>query len=298
MAGRHERRRAARLARRRARIRAGSAAALLFSAGAIAVGSLGGGLGADLVPGDIGQRILAGAASRGGDRDTPSPVATTTASSTPAPTPSSSTSSRTTRGSEDTSTSSRAKESSSTTTMTEPSTTSSQPSTTSTEPSPTSTSQPSTTTSTTPEPTTTTTADTRTPPPASGKHGASKQEREVLRLVNVERVEAGCDPVSWNDDLSAAAAGHSADMAANDYFSHTSLDGRSFADRIRATGYDGGTIGENIAAGQDTPAEVMEAWMNSEGHRANILNCAYRHLGVGLETGGSMGTYWTQDFGG
>ena len=92
--------------------------------------------------------------------------------------------------------------------------------------------------------------------------------------------------------------GHSADMAANDYFTHDSQDGRTFADRIRATGYSKGTIGENIAAGQQTPDAVMQSWMDSAGHRANILNCAFTDMGVGIGRGGSYGTYWTQDFGG
>jgi uncharacterized protein YkwD len=87
-------------------------------------------------------------------------------------------------------------------------------------------------------------------------------------------------------------------MAAKDYFSHTSKDGRSFADRIRAAGYRGGSIGENIAAGQATASAVMKSWMASAGHRANILNCDLKALGVGYYKG-SKGyyTYWTQDFG-
>lgn len=121
---------------------------------------------------------------------------------------------------------------------------------------------------------------------------------EVVALVNQERAKAGCGPVSSNGALDAAAQGHSADMATNDYFSHTSLDGRSFADRIRGAGYSGGTIGENIAAGQGSASSVMASWMGSSGHRANILNCSFRHIGVGVARGGSYGTYWTQTFGG
>lgn len=121
---------------------------------------------------------------------------------------------------------------------------------------------------------------------------------EVVALVNQERAKAGCGPVSSNGPLNAAAQGHSADMATNDYFSHTSLDGRSFGDRIRAAGYSGGAIAENIAAGRGSASSVMASWMGSSGHRANILNCSYRHIGVGLARGGSYGTYWTQTFGG
>lgn len=121
---------------------------------------------------------------------------------------------------------------------------------------------------------------------------------QVLTLVNAERAKAGCGSLATSSALQQAAQGHSADMAANDYFSHTSQDGRTFADRIRAAGYTGGAIAENIAAGQATASAVMTSWMNSPGHRANILNCAYRYLGVGYAKGGTYGTYWTQDFGG
>jgi uncharacterized protein YkwD len=121
---------------------------------------------------------------------------------------------------------------------------------------------------------------------------------QVLALVNDERAKAGCGALTTSSALQRAAQGHSADMAANSYFSHDSQDGRSFSDRIRAAGYSGGAIAENIAAGQQSASAVMQSWMNSSGHRANILNCSYRHLGVGYAKGGSMSPYWTQDFGG
>ncbi|ONH24446.1 CAP domain-containing protein [Pseudofrankia asymbiotica] len=142
---------------------------------------------------------------------------------------------------------------------------------------------------TTPAPRPTTTAP---PPPAGGT-----QTDEVVRLTNVERSKAGCGPLAVDARLTAAAQGHSADMAQKNYFSHTSLDGRSFADRIRATGFPGTSIAENIAAGGTTAAQTVEMWMNSEGHRANILNCSYTHIGVGYAEGGSYRYYWTQDFG-
>ncbi|MDF2092981.1 CAP domain-containing protein [Knoellia sp. 3-2P3] len=141
----------------------------------------------------------------------------------------------------------------------------------------------------------TTSAPKPSPKPVATSSGVAAQ---VLALVNDERARAGCGAVSSSSALQRAAQGHSADMAANDYFSHTSQDGRSFSDRIRATGYGGGAIAENIAAGQSTAGAVMKSWMNSPGHRANILNCSYRHLGVGYAKGGSYGHYWTQDFGG
>jgi uncharacterized protein YkwD len=130
------------------------------------------------------------------------------------------------------------------------------------------------------------------PPPRAGV------AQQVVALVNVERSRAGCGPVSVNAPLRRAAQDHSDDMAARDYFSHTSPDGVTFAERIRAAGYAGGAIAENIAAGQTSAKDVMRGWMASRGHRANILNCAYRDIGVGYATGGSYGTYWTQTFGG
>lgn len=133
------------------------------------------------------------------------------------------------------------------------------------------------------------------PRPVAVSSGVSSQ---VLALVNDERARAGCGSLSTSSALQRAAQGHSADMAANDYFSHDSQDGRTFADRIRAAGYTGGAIAENIAAGQSTASSVVKSWMNSSGHRANILNCSYRYLGVGYAKGGSYGSYWTQDFGG
>jgi uncharacterized protein YkwD len=133
------------------------------------------------------------------------------------------------------------------------------------------------------------------PKPVATSSGVAAQ---VLSLVNAERLKAGCRSLASSSALQQAAQGHSVDMAANDYFSHTSEDGRSFSDRIRAAGYTGGGIAENIAAGQATASAVMTSWMNSPGHRANILNCAYRYLGVGFAKGGSYGSYWTQDFGG
>ncbi|MFC5804599.1 sigma-70 family RNA polymerase sigma factor [Streptomyces formicae] len=129
------------------------------------------------------------------------------------------------------------------------------------------------------------------PEPPSG--GPAQQ---VLALVNAERAKAGCGPVSANGELATAATGHSADMAARDYFDHTSPDGTDPGDRITAAGYSWSTYGENIARGQQTPASVMESWMNSPGHRANILNCSFKELGIGVHDA-SGGPWWTQAFG-
>ncbi len=128
-------------------------------------------------------------------------------------------------------------------------------------------------------------------------------EQEVLDLVNQERAGAGCNPLTANEKLVAAARGHSDDMAINDFFSHTGSDGSSAGDRISREGYDWSRYGENIAAGYTSPASVMNGWMNSPGHRANILNCAFTEIGIGYtylanDTGSTnYHHYWTQDFG-
>ena len=93
------------------------------------------------------------------------------------------------------------------------------------------------------------------------------------------------------------AQAHSQDMATRNYFDHNTPEGKSPFDRMTAAGYAFSSAAENIAAGQRTPADVVTAWMNSAGHRANILNCGLTQIGVGYATGGSYGVYWTQDFG-
>ncbi|WP_235433275.1 CAP domain-containing protein [Protofrankia coriariae] len=97
--------------------------------------------------------------------------------------------------------------------------------------------------------------------------------------------------------LLLAAQWHSEDMAANSYMDHVSLDGRTMTDRATASGYRYRMLGENVAAGQNSPAEVMDGWMNSPGHRRNILNGEFTQIGVGYARGGSYGIYWTQVFG-
>ncbi|GIJ60573.1 CAP domain-containing protein [Virgisporangium aurantiacum] len=130
----------------------------------------------------------------------------------------------------------------------------------------------------------------------NGNTEATGPTAEVLRLVNSERSKAGCGALTNDSRLASAAQKHSADMASNSYFSHTSQNGDEMADRIDASGYKWRSIGENIAKGQSTPAAVMQAWMNSSGHRANILNCGFRNIGIGLAYDGRS-PVWTQDFG-
>ncbi|WP_219420214.1 CAP domain-containing protein [Pseudonocardia nigra] len=115
----------------------------------------------------------------------------------------------------------------------------------------------------------------------------------VVALANAERQQAGCPDLVADERLEAAAEGHAADMAEDDYFSHTSDDGREFNDRVAESGYPR-RGGENIAMGQDSPQRVVEAWMESPSHRSNIVNCDYATIGVGHH---SDGNYWVQDFG-
>ncbi|MEV0574441.1 MULTISPECIES: CAP domain-containing protein [unclassified Streptomyces] len=117
----------------------------------------------------------------------------------------------------------------------------------------------------------------------------------VLALVNQERAKVGCSPVTTSSSLTSLAQNFSDDMAARGFFDHTDPDGKSPWDRAAAAGVSG-LGGENIARGQADAEAVMEAWMNSEGHRANILNCDYKTLGVGVHLGAG-GPWWTQDFG-
>ncbi|MFE1172731.1 CAP domain-containing protein [Streptomyces sp. NPDC058773] len=120
-------------------------------------------------------------------------------------------------------------------------------------------------------------------------------EAQVLSLVNQERAQAGCSPVTADRELAGLAQDFSDDMARRGFFDHTDPDGDTPWDRARDAGIDD-LGGENIARGQADAQSVMDSWMNSPGHRANILNCEYKTLGVGAHFG-SGGPWWTQDFG-
>ncbi|WP_251091943.1 CAP domain-containing protein [Streptomyces sp. Caat 7-52] len=128
--------------------------------------------------------------------------------------------------------------------------------------------------------------------------GLTRTAAEVLALTNTERGRAGLPPLAADPLLTAAAQAHSADMVARDFYAHTAPDGSEPWDRAAAAGARRRTIGENIACGQRSAAEVVTDWMNSPGHRANILKRDFTHLGVGFAGGGRAGTYWTQMFGG
>ncbi|MFD7656543.1 CAP domain-containing protein [Actinosynnema sp. NPDC059797] len=158
-----------------------------------------------------------------------------------------------------------------------------------------------TTTTTTTEATTTTTGATTTTAPGEPSTAPTTTtepvevlpEDEVVALVNEARDLAGCEPLTVDERVVEAAQEHSTDMAERGYFSHTTPDGVDFAQRMRTAGYPN-PGGENIAKGQRSAEQVMNSWMNSDGHRRNILNCGFTTIGVGLDT---RGWYWTQNFG-
>ncbi|MFE3196684.1 CAP domain-containing protein [Embleya sp. NPDC055664] len=147
----------------------------------------------------------------------------------------------------------------------------------------------------TPSPSTPTPSKPAATPSTSAPKLPSDPEERVLALVNDERASAGCGPVKNDAKLVALARAHSADMAARDYFDHNTPDGQTPWDRAEKAGvsYLGA---ENIARGQKTADAVMRAWMNSPGHRRNILDCSLTKLGVGIHEG-TGGPWWTQEFG-
>ncbi len=142
---------------------------------------------------------------------------------------------------------------------------------------------------------------------------ATSVEQQVVDLVNQERSRNGCTvALTIAPQLSAAAYEHSRDMAINNLFSHKGSDGSTMISRIQQAGYSFRQLAENIAAAPSTPKAVVEMWMESSGHRANILNCSLQDIGVGyydqpddqanvrLDSGtltGPFRYYWTQDFG-
>jgi uncharacterized protein YkwD len=125
----------------------------------------------------------------------------------------------------------------------------------------------------------------------------------IVEETNVRRKEAGCPPVIPDEKLAQAARIHAENMVASDFFDHVSPDGSTLVDRIEAAGYPYRLVGENLAAGLSSAAEVVEGWMESEEHRENIVNCEFSEIGVsyvfapddpGQET---WQHYWVQVFG-
>lgn len=126
--------------------------------------------------------------------------------------------------------------------------------------------------------------------------GTKSIEEQVISLTNVERQNAGLPPLKNNWELSRVARYKSVDMRDSNYFSHNSPTYGSPFTMMKNFGISYRTAAENIAAGQRTPDEVVKAWMNSPGHRANILKRDVTEIGVGYAKGGSYGHYWTQMF--
>lgn len=123
--------------------------------------------------------------------------------------------------------------------------------------------------------------------------GVLNYEKEVVRLVNEIRVQNGLTPLTYDWELSRVARYKSQDMWDNGYFSHTSPVYGSPFQMIKSFGISYRTAGENIAKGYTTPQAVVNGWMNSSGHRANILNASFNRIGVGYV---ADGRYWTQMF--
>jgi uncharacterized protein YkwD len=127
--------------------------------------------------------------------------------------------------------------------------------------------------------------------PTTVAYAATSADDTVVALVNQEREEAGCDPVTVDSRLTDAAQDHSQDQSDMGEMTHTGSDGSTVGQRATRAGYKWSKVGENVASGTTSPQRVMELWMNSDAHRHNILNCAYKNIGVA-----SVGGYWTQDF--
>lgn len=127
----------------------------------------------------------------------------------------------------------------------------------------------------------------------SDNESLNQFEREVFELTNIEREKQGLAPLQVDGELSKVAREKSRDMAVNGYFDHNSPTYGSPFDMMREYGISYHTAGENIAKGQRSPEEVVNAWMNSQGHRENILNGNFTHIGVGYV---EQGNVWTQQF--
>jgi len=154
-------------------------------------------------------------------------------------------------------------------------------------------------TSTSTKPAGTPTTSTTTTEPQGG--GSSGYESEVLRLTNAERSKAGCGPLSADSSLVESSGAHAEDMVDRHFFDHTNPDGENPFERMGDAGFKGSAMAENIAMGYGSPAEVVAGWMQSEGHKRNILNCGYNKLGVGYDPGRIKAGYaagsWVQNFG-
>lgn len=145
----------------------------------------------------------------------------------------------------------------------------------------------------------TTPRDTPQPPTSGG--GTNAQERQVLDYTNQIREQQGCGRLRLDSSLVEAAGKHASDMVRRHYMDHTNPEGQDPGDRMAASGYRGSSWGENIAAGYDSAEKVVAAWMQSDGHRKNILNCRFTTIGIGYDPGQVRSDTgpgsWVQDFG-
>ena len=123
----------------------------------------------------------------------------------------------------------------------------------------------------------------------------------MLDYTNQIREQQGCGPLRLDSALVTAAGKQASDMVRRHYMDHTNPDGQDPGDRMAAAGYRGSSWGENIAAGYDTAQKVVAAWMQSDGHRKNILNCRFTSIGIGYDPGQVKPDWgpgsWVQDFG-
>lgn len=128
--------------------------------------------------------------------------------------------------------------------------------------------------------------------------GADALRSEVLRFVNEARRNNGVPPLSWNATLEIQAAQYACEMVFYDFFDHVNpVTGSTLSMRTEDFGYRYAWVGENLAAGQRTPREVVQDWLESPCHRQNLLHPAFTEIGIGVRTGGTYGIYWVQEFG-
>jgi uncharacterized protein YkwD len=131
---------------------------------------------------------------------------------------------------------------------------------------------------------------------ASPTEAAPSYQGQVVALTNQQRAAHGCGALTENAAIDKAATGHSDEMAEENTLSHDGANGSNAADRLKQAGYPAKKWAENIASGYATPKEVVGSWMNSAGHRANILDCGLAEIGVGYVVDDQGVPYWTQDF--
>lgn len=153
-------------------------------------------------------------------------------------------------------------------------------------------------TTATPKATTATPKTTTATPSTTTSTTLASYQKAMLAAVNAERAKQGLSALCTNTKLTAAAQAHSADMAKNNYMSHTGSGGSTMSERVTDAGFDWNSVAENVAAGQASVSAVMTAWMNSAGHKANILgNYKFFGMGYAYSSSSTYGYYWTQDFG-